>query len=66
MKHFTKLLSTLKEKQMQEGYSKCRDKPVRKKKLSRSLQEQIGEQQGGLIQDTLDNTRNFNFLRCYR
>lgn len=31
MKHFTKLLSTLKEKQMQEGYSKCRDKPLRKK-----------------------------------
>lgn len=33
MKHFTKLLSTLKEKQMQEGYSKCRDKPVRKKQM---------------------------------
>lgn len=43
MKHFTKVLFTLKEKQMQEGYSKCRDKPVRRKTnvLSRSLQEQI-------------------------
>lgn len=63
-----KLLSTLKEKQMQEGYSKCRDKPVRRKTnvLSRSLQEQIWGATGGLIQDTLNNSSNFNFLRCYQ